>query len=239
MDFRQLSISRARRFYTNKPCCGPKRGHGSVQPRFAFEGALDELAEALDMDPIEIRRFATHWRAGTPPSTGSTSPPLDCVSASRVCVRQSSWDERWAKLPSGRGLGVACSMYISGTASPIYPNEMPQSGVQILADRSGRITISCGASDIGQGSDGMLTYIIAEETGLSPDHIIVLSHDTDLTPVDLGAYSSRVTYMCGIAAQEAGGKLAAAMRTALAEHWEIPEEQVRKALGFWFDKSSA
>src|SRR5438128_12395790 len=44
------------RMYTNKPHCGPKRGQGSVQPRFAFEAALDDAAETLGHDPVEVRR---------------------------------------------------------------------------------------------------------------------------------------------------------------------------------------
>lgn len=229
---------RARRLYTNKPCCGPKRGHGSVQPRFAFECALDELAEKLGLDPIEIRRrnaLSSGQRTVNDqlvPSTGLTEC-LDAVATS------SGWAEKWSQLPRGQGVGVACSMYISGTNYPIYPNEMPQSGVQLRADRSGKITVFCGASDIGQGSDGMLAYIISEETGVSPDDILVVSSDTDLTPVDLGAYSSRVTYMCGTAAREAGQQMRAAMISAAAAALEIPAEQVRVAMGFYVDRQDS
>lgn len=226
---------RARRFYTNKPCCGPKRGHGSVQPRFAFECALDEAAEKIGMDPIEIRR-RNAMRSGDTTVNGQHVPSTGLLECLDVVARDSRWTERWGKLPFGRGLGVACSMYISGTAYPIYPNEMPQSGVTLLADRSGRITVYCGASDIGQGSDGMLAWVVAEETGVSPEDIVVLSSDTDLTPVDLGAYSSRVTYMCGIAAQEAGRALREKMRAAVAAKWDVPVERVGVALGFFYDR---
>ncbi|MCB9741509.1 MAG: molybdopterin-dependent oxidoreductase [Alphaproteobacteria bacterium] len=228
---------RSRRVYTNKPCCGPKRGHGSVQPRFAFECALDELAEQLDMDPMEIRR-RNAMRSGQETVNGQLLPSTGLLECLDSVERASGWRERWHKLPYGRGLGVACSMYISGTAYPIYPNKMPQSGVQLRADRSGKITVFCGASDIGQGSDGMLAYVIAEETGVLPDDILVVSSDTDLTPVDLGAYSSRVTYMCGVAAKEAGASMGQRMRAAVAKAWEIPVEQVGVALGFYFDKAA-
>ena len=229
---------RSRRFYTNKPCCGPKRGHGSVQPRFAFECALDEVAEKIGMDPMDIR-IKNAMKSGQTTVNGQYIPSTGLEQCLEVIRRESDWDNRWNQMPYGRGLGVACSMYISGTASPIYPNDMPQSGVQLLADRSGRITVYCGASDIGQGSDSMLAYIVAEETGVNPEHVIVFSSDTDLTPVDLGAYSSRVTYMCGIAAQEAAGKLRAQMKQALAAHWEVPEDQIGVALGSWYDKKDS
>jgi 4-hydroxybenzoyl-CoA reductase alpha subunit len=229
---------RARRVYTNKPCCGPKRGHGSVQPRFAFECALDEVAEALQMDPINIRRINA-MKNGETTVNGQTIPSIGILACLDSVESASDWTTRHGKLETGRGQGVAISMYISGTAYPVYPNDMPQSGVQLQADRSGKITVFCGASDIGQGSDGMLAYIVAEETGVAPDDITVISSDTDLTPVDLGAYSSRVTFMCGTAAQEAARSMRQELVAAVAAHWEIPAEQVGVALGFYFDKSDA
>jgi CO/xanthine dehydrogenase Mo-binding subunit len=229
---------RARRVYTNKPCCGPKRGHGSVQPRFAFECALDELAVQIGMDPVELRR-RNAMVDGETTINGQLVPSTGLAECLDSVVRASDWSNRWSKLPDGKGLGVACSMYITGTAYPVYPNEMPQSGVQLQGDRSGKITVFCGASDIGQGSDGMLAYIVSEETGVPPDDVFVVSSDTDLTPVDLGAYSSRITFMCGIAAKEAAQKLRGRMIDAVAANWEIPAEQVGVALGFYHDKQDS
>jgi 4-hydroxybenzoyl-CoA reductase alpha subunit len=226
---------RSRRVYTNKPCCGPKRGHGSVQPRFAFECAVDELADRLGLDPIELRR-KNLVNAGERTVNGllvSSSGALACLDAVEAA---SGWAQRRGKMPRGRGLGVATSMYISGTAYPIYPNDMPQSGVLLRADRSGKITVFCGANDIGQGSDGMLAWVVAEETGVSPDDITVVSGDTEITPVDLGSYSSRVTFMCGIAAREAGAELSAKMRAAVATKWAVPPDRVRTGFGFLFDE---
>jgi 4-hydroxybenzoyl-CoA reductase subunit alpha len=227
---------KSRRVYTNKPCCGPKRGHGSVQPRFAFETALDEVAEKLDIDPIEIRR-RNAMKPGDRTINGQLVPSTGLGACLDAVAGPSNWTERHGKLPRGRGLGVACSMYISGTAYPVYPNEMPQSGVMLRGDRGGKITVFCGANDIGQGSDGMLAYIVAEETGVPPDDITVVSADTDLVPVDLGAYSSRVTYMCGIAAQEAARNMRKRMVAAVAVKLAIAEEQVLVALGSYHDKA--
>lgn len=227
----------SKRVYTNKPCCGPKRGHGSVQPRFAFECALDELAEKLAIDPIEIRR-RNALKSGDRTVNGQLVPSTGVGACLDAVARASGWTERRGKLGYGRGLGVATSMYISGTAYPVYPNEMPQSGVMLRADRSGTITVFSGSNDIGQGSDGMLAYVVAEETGVSPDDIRVVSADSDLVPVDLGAYSSRVTYMCGIAAQEAGRTLRTAMVAAVARLWDVPVERVGVALGFYYDQEA-
>jgi 4-hydroxybenzoyl-CoA reductase alpha subunit len=221
---------RSRRVYTNKPCCGPKRGHGSVQPRFPLETAIDELAEKLAIDPIELRR-RNAMKAGDKTVNGQLVPScgvLECLDAVEAA---SGWKERRGKLGRGRGLGVATSMYISGTAYPIYPNDMPQSGIQLLADRSGRITLFTGTNDIGQGSNGTLAYLVAEETGVPPDCIRVVSGDTDLTPVDLGSYSSRVTYMAGIAAIEAGRAMRDILVRVVAEKLECSPGQIVVAPG--------
>jgi len=126
-------------------------------------------------------------------------------------------------------------MYISGTAYPIYPNEMPQSGVVIRGDRSGRLTVFSGANEIGQGSSTMLAYVVSEETGVPVEHITVVAGDSELTPVDLGSYSSRVTLMAGEAAREAASALGRWMAEALAEHWGVPAERLTRSLGAWHD----
>lgn len=220
----------ATRVYTNKPCCGPKRGHGSVQPRFAFEVQLDELAEKLALDPLELRRrnFIGEQVQTVNGQLITSNGFLECL---RLVEEASGWKERHGKLPRGRGLGVAGSMYISGTAYPIYPNEMPQSAVMIRIDRSGVIAVHCGASDIGQGSDSMLRYIAAEELGAPLDAVRVFSSDTDLTPVDLGAYSSRGTFMVGNAAIEACLRLKAQIQEAVAEKWGCSPKEVGLAGG--------
>ncbi|MBL8988566.1 MAG: molybdopterin-dependent oxidoreductase [Gemmatimonadetes bacterium] len=223
---------RSRRIYTNKPACGPKRGHGSVQPRFPLETALDEAALALGLDPIEVRRRNALGNGATTINgfrLGSCGirECLDRVEAA------SEWKRRYHAMPPNRGLGVATSMYISGTAYPIYPNEMPQSGVVVRADRSGRLTVFSGTNEIGQGSSAMLAAVVAEETGVPVERITVVAGDTELTPVDLGSYSSRVTLMAGEAARQAGAALGRAMTEALAEHAGVGLDQVTRALGTW------
>src|SRR5690606_36189206 len=190
------------RYYTNKPACGPKRGHGTVQPRFAFEVQLDELACDLGLDPIEVRR-KNFIGSNTTTVNGQRITSNDFLECLAAIETASEWKTRRNNLPFGQGLGVAGSMYISGTNYPIYPNEMPQPGVQLKVDRSGRVTIYCGASEIGQGSNSMLAYVVCEELGVELDDILVISSDTDLCPVDLGAYSSRVTFMAGNACIDA------------------------------------
>jgi 4-hydroxybenzoyl-CoA reductase alpha subunit len=222
------------RVYTNKPCCGPKRGHGSVQPRFAIEVQLDRLAESLDIDPIDLRRrnFLGSDTRTVNEFRVRSNGFLECLDA---VERASDWGSKYRQLPYGRGVGVAGSCYISGTNYPIYPNEMPQSAVQLQVDRSGRVAVFCGASEIGQGSDSMLAYIVSEELGVPLAYVRILAADTDFTPVDLGAYSSRVTLMCGNACIDAAGKIKRQVKRAVAESWECKPRQVALAAGWAFD----
>ena len=206
----------ATRYYTNKPPCGPKRGHGSVQPRFAFEVMCDMMAEKLGLDPIAFR-LKNILNAHSTTINGQKIGSLGIKQVLEDVAQKSSWVSRYKKLPYGQGLGIAVSMYISGTNYPVYPNNMPQSSVLVRLDRSGLVHIASGASDIGQGSNSVLAAIAQEELGVSPSNIIIISGDTDLTPVDLGAYSSRVTLMMGHAAQEALRKARNALAQAVAE----------------------
>ena len=108
---------------------------------------------------------------------------------------------------------------------------MPQSAVQLKLDRSGRATVFCGISDIGQGADSVLAYIVCEELGLEPGDVRVVAADTDLTPVDLGSYSSRETFMCGNACLDAARTLRRRVTEALAEHWGVSPREVVLAHG--------
>ncbi|HZD04606.1 MAG TPA: molybdopterin cofactor-binding domain-containing protein, partial [Longimicrobiales bacterium] len=210
------------RAYTNKPACGPKRGHGSVQPRFAFEVQLDKLAERLGMDPFELRR-----RNALPANTRTVNELkvtsngfLECLDA---VERASGWKAKFRRLPFGRGVGLAGSTYISGTNYPIYPNDMPQSAIQVQVDRSGRVAVFSGGSEIGQGVDSVVAYIAAEELGVPLDWVRVYRGDTDFTPVDLGAYSSRVTLMLGNACIAACREVKVRVQEAVAAAWEMAD----------------
>ena len=194
------------RFFTNKPPCGPKRGHGTPQPRFALETHLDKVAEELGLDPVEIRL------RNLPKPDSRTVNWLRITSFGlRECINKvvegSGFLKRRTSMPTGRGLGFAVSCYLSGAGTAIYWNEMPHSEVQLKLDRNGGVSLLCGAIDIGQGSDHILAAIVAEVLGVSLEDIQLTTADTDLTPIDLGSYSSRVTFMAGNAAKAAAEKV--------------------------------
>ena len=208
------------RIFTNKPPCGPKRGHGTPQPRFALECQLDKAAEQLGLDPADMRRrnLAEPFTKTANHLTVTTIGLGECID--RV-VEASGWRQKWNGLPRGKGIGIACSSYLTGAGTAIYWNDMPHSGVVVRADRSGGVSILCGATDIGQGSDSVLAYLVAEVLGIEPKDIRVHVADTDLTPVDLGSYSSRVTLMAGNAAIQAAERLRAKIFEAVAGKLEV------------------
>ncbi len=224
------------RVFTNKPACGPKRGHGTPQPRFALEIHLDKIAEKLGMDPIDLR-LKQLVQANTVTVNGlkiSTCGLRECIE--KVATR-AEWKKKFRQLPHGRGIGFAASAYISGAGLPIYWNKMPHSGVQIRLDRGGGITVFCGSTDIGQGSDSILVYAVAEEFGVSVSDVRVVTADTDLTPVDLGSYSSRVTVMTGNAAIQACGKLKKILLETAGEALEVPADDLEMIDGLVRSKS--
>ncbi|MGB0034357.1 MAG: molybdopterin cofactor-binding domain-containing protein [Candidatus Acidiferrales bacterium] len=225
------------RTFTNKPPCGPKRGHGTVQPRFGQEVQLDKIAEKLKINPAELRLRIVE----SPNTVTANFMRLGTVGLSeciRRVVKVSGWNEKFRKLPDGRGIGLACSAYLTGAGLPIYWNSMPQSGVQLKLDRGGGVTIFCGATEIGQGSDDVLAAIVAEVLGITTFDIRLYTGDTDLGPVDLGSYSSRVTLMAGNAAIQAAERAKAMLAEAIAKRLEVPQERLRFADNRVFDSAA-
>src|SRR6202140_2018949 len=132
-------------------------------------------------------------------------------------VERSGWKHRKGKLPKGRGLGIACSHYVSGAANSIIRSDMPHSTVNIKIDRDGGVVVYTGASEIGQGSDTMTAQIAAEVLGCSLPRVRVIAADTDLTPIDIGSYSSRVTFMAGNATLRAATEVKKRIAAAAAK----------------------
>jgi 4-hydroxybenzoyl-CoA reductase alpha subunit len=213
------------RVFTNKPPCGPKRGHGTPQSRFGQEVQLDKIAERLKIDPAEFR-----LRIVAPPDSLTANYMRVTTIGLAECIRRvvdrSGWKEKFRKLPLGRGVGLACSSYLSGAGLPINWNDLPHSGVQLKLDRSGGVTVFCGATEIGQGSDDVLVSIVAEVLGIDPFDVRAVTGDTDLTPVDLGSYSSRVTLMMGNAAIQAATRAREILASAVSVRLGVPLDRL-------------
>ncbi|MBI2259403.1 MAG: molybdopterin-dependent oxidoreductase [Flavobacteriia bacterium] len=216
---------RTRRVYTNKPQCGAMRGHGAVNSRYAVETLIDRAAEQLNIDPCELRfKNFIDEKSLTVGQYRVTSNGSEL--ALKKVMLDSAWTKKYKKLPYGHGIGVACGFFISGSALPIHWNEYPQSVVHLKVDLDGRVLVTSGASDIGQGSDTMLAIIVAEVLGLSLDNIFVVAADTTLTPIDLGSYSSRVTFMAGNAAKMAAENLKKQIEETIVKNTGINKDEL-------------
>lgn len=191
-----------RRVYTNKAPCGAMRGHGAVNCRYAIENVIDMAAEELRIDPIEIRLLNA-----LPPYTKTVNEFRITSNGFTECLQrardESGWTSKRGKLPFGKGIGVGCGFFISGSALPIHKSRTPHSTVHLKIDVDGGITAHSMGAEIGQGSDTVIAIAIAEVLGVPFDFIRVKSEDSDTAPVDLGAYSSRGCFMIGNAAREA------------------------------------
>lgn len=226
------------RVYTNKPQCGAMRGHGAVNSRFAVESMIDDIAHRLHLDPVEMRMknflephtlTVGHYRIT---SNGSRE-------SIQAVAKQSDWKEKHGRMKPGKGIGVACGFFISGSALPIIWNELPQSVVHLKVDFDGRVLLTSGANDIGQGSDTMLAIVVAEVLGIDMERIFVLGADTLLTPVDLGSYSSRVTFMAGNAAKDAAENLRREISAAIVRKHNMKDEELEFSMNrvFTSDRS--
>jgi 4-hydroxybenzoyl-CoA reductase subunit alpha len=204
-----------KRVLTNTPPCGAFRGHGTVDVRFAFESLLDEMADALELDPFAVRR-ANLLRAPTFTQNDLMVNSYGLPECLDWVERESGWKARKGKLPRGKGLGMACSHYISGASKPVNWTGEPHATVKLKLDFDGSIVLLTGAAEIGQGSSTVLVQSVAEVLGLDLSRIRIVSGDSEVVPKDNGSYSSRVTFMVGNAAIEAAQNLKAVLIAAAA-----------------------
>jgi 4-hydroxybenzoyl-CoA reductase subunit alpha len=195
-----------RRVYSNTPPCGPMRGHGSVDMRHAFESLLDAMGAELGIDPFALRR----QNLITPPYRTMNELQVNSCGLAE-CLEKveaaSGWKKRRGKLGRGRGLGMACSHYVSGAAKTVHWTGEPAATINLRLDFDGGLTLLTGAADIGQGSSTLLAMVVAEVLGIGLERVRVIAADSALTPKDNGAFSSRISLMAGNAALMAAQEL--------------------------------
>ncbi len=218
-----------RRVLTNTPPCGAFRGHGTVDIRFAFESLVDELARGLEIDPFSVRR-ANLLRAPTFTDNDLMVNSYGLPECLEWVENESGWTKRKGNLSNGsglrKGLGMACSHYISGASKPVNWTGEPHATVKIKLDFDGSIVVLSGAADIGQGSTTILAQTVAEVLGLDLGRVRVVTGDSEVVPKDNGSYSSRVTFMVGNAALDAARNLRAALVNAAARKLEAKPEDI-------------
>lgn len=213
------------RVLTNTPPCGAFRGHGTVKTRFAFENLIDGMAAELGLDPFAVRR-ANLLVAPTMTENDLLVNSYGLDQCLDWAEKASGWKERKGKLAPNKGLGMACSHYISGASKPKHWTGEPHATIHLRLDWDGGITLLTGAAEIGQGSSTVIAQCAAETLGVDMGRIRVIASDSAVTPKDNGSYSSRVTFMVGNASIDAAQNLKAKLVEAAARKLEIAPEDV-------------
>ena len=218
-----------KRVLTNTPPCGAFRGHGTVDVRFAFESLLDQMAGEMGLDPIAVRR-ANLLQAPTFTDNDLMVSSYGLPECIDWVEEESGWKERRGALTGHngikKGLGFACSHYISGASKPVNWTGEPHATVKIKLDFDGSIVVLSGAADIGQGSTTILAQSVAEVLGLDLARVRVVTGDSEVVPKDNGSYSSRVTFMVGNAAIDAANNLKAVLIAAAARKLDAKPSEI-------------
>jgi 4-hydroxybenzoyl-CoA reductase subunit alpha len=214
-----------KRVLTNTPPCGAFRGHGTVDVRFAFESLLDDMAQELGLDPLDVRR-ANYLTAPTFTDNDLMVNSYGLPQCVDWVEAASGWRVRKGKLAKSKGLGFACSHYISGASKPVNWTGEPHATVKIKLDFDGTIVVLSGAADIGQGSSTLLVQTVGEVLGLDLSRIRVVTGDSEVVPKDNGSYSSRVTFMVGNAAIDAAQNLKRILVAAAARRLDAKPEEI-------------
>lgn len=218
--------------YTNKPPMGAMRGLGGVQPKFAFECLLDELAEMMGISPYELR-MKNAVESGYTAINNMYVPHTEYKRALQTAVEKSGYLQKHGKLPFGKGIGLAGGNYISGTAYTLYPSYKPHTSVILRVDTEGGVTLHCACTDIGQGVKTVMAQMAAEALGVRFEDIHIQAQDTEIGSFDLGTFASRLTYATGTAIRAAAEpinqklkEIAATMLGVRADHLTIKDRLI-------------
>ena len=215
--------------YTNKNWGGAMRGYGDPQATFAQESMMDMIAERLNMDPIDLRlKNANNPNEITANRVRITSCGLkECLTQAKEA---SNWDEKKKTKSKYRGLGVASMIYTGGGS---IGSGFNYSGATIQLNADGTIHLLTGATDIGQGSNTILTQMAAEVLGVDPEAIRLTTSDTDTTLPCMGTFGSRVTFCAGSAVSQAANEVkkillqeASEMLEANIENLEMKDKKI-------------
>jgi 4-hydroxybenzoyl-CoA reductase subunit alpha len=213
------------RVYTNKPVGVALRGHGAAHTRFAADVQLDMIAEELGIDPVEIR-LKNSLQPGDVTPGGMKINTCGLADSINQAAEASNWKNRWGKRKVegsiARGIGIACHSFVTGER--LHPHDYCSAVIKVNED--GTINLLTGATDIGQGSDTVLAMIAAEELGIALEDVGFSMIDSAFTPIDVGSYSSRVTYMSGNAVILAAADVKKQLQEVAARRLEASPEDI-------------
>jgi CO/xanthine dehydrogenase Mo-binding subunit/CO/xanthine dehydrogenase FAD-binding subunit len=213
--------------YTNKQSPSSFRGAGGYAINYALECLVDELAEQIGADPIDFRLMNALSSPGEKSITGwevKSSRLADCLEAVR---REIDWDAKRADGGKGRGVGVACSIHVTG----LHREQMMRSSAALDVDPDGHVTLRSGSGDAGTGQKTLLCQTIAEILGISLDDVSIIATDTDETPHDAGAGASRGTFVSVSATKQLAETARDMIREAAAAKLHVEVADVRLVNG--------
>jgi 4-hydroxybenzoyl-CoA reductase alpha subunit len=187
------------RVYTNTAPTSACRGFGAPQSTFVGESQIDMVAEALGIDPIEIRRK----NGMTPNYEVPGQAFIQSCELHQALDKTEEYIKQRGKLPPNHGIGMACYGFMSGGIFNWFDTPYAFSSALVRINIDGKVDLFTGACDIGQGSDTTLSIICAEELGVRLEDIRIHSGDTGICPPDLGSWGSRETLMNGNAVKMA------------------------------------
>src|SRR5258708_31060407 len=221
--------------YTNNPVSGAFRGFGVTQSAFAVEQNMDLLAEALDMDPVELRRINAQ-RVGATTATGQLLREsvglLDSLDKVFETMRDhmqhnlaggGGFRWSWREASKAYGWGIACAYKNTGLGG----GAPDKAGAEIEAFDDGSFEVRTSSADMGQGLGMVVAQCAAEELGVPYHRVRVLLSDTDKTPDGGPTTASRQTYVTGNAARMAASELRTAMALTAAEQFDAPPDRIR------------
>jgi CO/xanthine dehydrogenase Mo-binding subunit len=214
--------------YSNNPYAGSFRGYGNLQATFAVEAHMDKMAQAIAMDPLAFR-LKNAQVPGEVTGQGMVFRSCGFQDCLRTAAERSDFSRKhreYAALrdepgPIKRGIGIASMLHVGGGAK-IYPSD--GCGTMLKLDDFGHVTLITGASEIGQGSETVLSQLVCEELGLPMSAVTVVNNDTDITPWDVGVHASRTTFIAGNSAIGAARMAKAKILVAAAQRFECAPE---------------
>lgn len=211
----------AHRVYTNSPSSGAMRGYTACQVHYAHDLNMQYAADHLGIDPVEFRKMSAADPGYVAPA-GLSITSCAYKEALDTAAKEIGWSERKGHMKDGEGIGFAGTGFVSGTGFAVLeaPNQS-SACVQVRLNKRGMVSLYIGSHDIGQGSDTVMTAIVAEELGLEMADVKTFMSDTFLCPWDSGSYGSRVTFLAGNAARRAAVDAKRQLFEVIAPMWGV------------------
>jgi xanthine dehydrogenase molybdenum-binding subunit len=216
--------------YSNNPYAGSFRGYGNLQATFAVEAHMDKMAEAIGMDPLEFR-LKNAQETGEVSGQGMVFRSCGFQECLRTAGERSDFQRKHREYAARRnapgrfkrGIGIASMLHVGGGAK-IYPSD--GCGTILKLDDFAHLTLITGASEIGQGSETVLTQLVCEELSLPMSSVTVINNDTDITPWDVGVHASRTTFIAGNSAIGAARLAKTKILAAAAARFECGADEL-------------